>query len=61
MADTVKVTLSAHHQGGKPGDSLELDAAEAKRLIGGGIAVPATVTAAKAVGADPDTAATKKS
>lgn len=59
MADTVKLTLSAHYQGAKPGDTLEVDASEARRLINGGIAVPSTVTAAKAVGADPDTAATK--
>ena len=60
MADTVKLTLSAHHQGKKPGDSIEVEAAEAKRLINAGTATPATVSAAKAVGADPDTAATKR-
>jgi hypothetical protein len=60
MADTVKVTLSAHRQGAKPGDTIEVDAATAKRLISGGVARPSTVTAAKAVGADPDTAASKQ-
>lgn len=59
MADTVKITLSAHHKGSKPGDALEVDTFEAKRLISAGVARPSTVTAAKAVGADPDTAATK--
>lgn len=59
MADTVKLTLTAHRQGAKPGDRIEVDAAEAKRLIRAGTARPATVTAAKSVGADPDTAATK--
>jgi hypothetical protein len=59
MADTVKLKLSAHHQGRKPGESIELDTVEAKRLIRAGVAAPATVTAAKAAGADPDTAATK--
>ena len=60
MADTVKITLSAHHQGSKPGDSLEVSSADAKRLIGAGVAVPATKPAARSVGADPDTAATAK-
>lgn len=59
MADTVKITLSAHYQGNVPGDSVEVSAADARRLIDGGIARPSTVTAAKAVGADPDTAASK--
>lgn len=58
-AETVKLTLSAHHKGDKPGDKIEVDASEAKRLIRGGIAVPSTVTAAKKTGADPDTAASK--
>lgn len=57
MSDTVKIQLSAHHAGKVPGDSIEVDAAEAKRLVRGGIAIPATKTAAKAVGADPETAA----
>lgn len=60
MAETVKLTLSAHHKGQRPGETLEVDAAEAKRLISAGVAAPANVTAAKAVGADPDTAATKR-
>lgn len=60
MADTVKLTLSAHHQGQKPGDPLEVDTVEAKRLIGAGVAVPATKPAAKAVGVDPDTAASAR-
>ena len=60
MADTVKLTLSAHHQGKAPGAQITADAAEAKRLISGGIAVPSTVSDAKSVDADPDTAATKR-
>lgn len=60
MADTVKLELTAHHKGQRPGDTIEVDASEAKRLIGAGVAAPANVTAAKAVGADPDTAATKR-
>ena len=60
MADTVKLTLSAHHKGAKPGDSLEADPAEAKRLIRAGVAIPATKPAAKAVGVNPDTAASAK-
>ena len=59
MADTVKLTLSAHHQGKAPGDSIEVDAPQAKRLISAGVATPSTISAAKAVGADPDTAASK--
>lgn len=60
MAETVKLTLSAHHDGQKPGDTLEVDAAEAKRLINAGVAVPSTVTAAKAAGVDAETAASKR-
>lgn len=56
----VKLTLTAHRQGKKPGDSITVDEATAKRLIRGGIARPATVTAAKKVDADPDTAASKQ-
>jgi hypothetical protein len=55
VADTVKLTLSAHHQGQKPGDSIEVDAVEARRLVNAGVATPTTKTAAKAVGVDPDT------
>jgi hypothetical protein len=57
---TVKLTLSAHHQGKRPGDSLEVDAPTAKRLISAGVAVPATKTAAKAAGVPADTAASVK-
>ena len=59
MAD-VKVTLSAHNWGDKPGDTIKVDTRRAKQLIAGGIAVPATVPEAKKVDADPDTAATKR-
>lgn len=59
MADSVKLTLSAHHGDKVPGDTIEVDEYEARRLIDGGIAVPSTVTAAKKVGADADTAASK--
>lgn len=44
-----------------PGQRGSLPAEEAKRFIRAGVAVPATASAAKAVGADPDTAATKRS
>lgn len=59
-ADTVKVHLSAHYDGKTPGDKVEVDAPTAKRLIAGGIAVPATVAAAKQVDVAPETAATKR-
>ena len=54
MADTVKLTLSAHHGGKRPGDSLEVDASTAKRLVSAGVATPANKTSAKAVGVDPE-------
>lgn len=60
MADPVKLVLSAHHDGQKPGDTVEVDAVEAKRLISAGVAVPATKPAAKSIGVDPDTAATAR-
>lgn len=69
MADTVKLQLAAHHRvansdGGTdikaPGDTIEVEAADARRLIAGGIGVPATVPDAKAAGVEPDAAATKK-
>lgn len=60
MADTVNVTLTAHRQGAKPGDKIDVDPATAKRLISGGIAVPSTVPAAKKAGVDEDSAATKR-
>jgi hypothetical protein len=60
MTDTVKITLAAHHDGKLPGDSIEVDAREAKRLVGAGIAVPSTKPAAKALGLDLDSAATAK-
>lgn len=56
MADSVKLTLSAHHQGKKPGASVEVDAVEAKRLIRAGVATPANKTAAKTVGVEFDEA-----
>lgn len=59
MAEKVKLTLSAHHDGQAPGDTVELEPSEAKRLVNGGIAVPATVGAVKKAGVDTDTAATK--
>lgn len=60
MADTVKLTYSAHNDGRKPGDQVEVDAAEARRLIRAGVAVPATKPDAKQIGADPNTAATAR-
>lgn len=60
VADSVNVTLSAHFDGAKPGDRLDVDTSTAKRLIAGGIAVPSTVPAAKKAGVSEDTAATKR-
>jgi hypothetical protein len=45
--------------GHKVGDRVEVDAAEAKRLIKAGYAVAATVPAAKELRVDPESAATK--
>lgn len=59
MADTVKLTLSAHHDGKLPGDTITVDPVTARRLVNGGIAIPSTVGAAKKVGVDTDTAASK--
>ncbi|MGE3835247.1 MAG: hypothetical protein AB7H43_10720 [Acidimicrobiia bacterium] len=55
MADTVKVTLSAHHKGQKPGKQLELPKAEAKQLIRAGVA-HATTDPEPEVGPDVDKA-----
>lgn len=65
MADKVKIEFVAHHRDGDtlhtPGDTLEFDdVADAKRLVTAGVAVWATKTAAKAAGADPDTAASAR-
>lgn len=60
MADNVKMKLVAHHDGKKPGDTVEVDAATAKRLVSGGVAQYATVPEAKKVGAPPEAAATKQ-
>lgn len=59
MADSVKVQLSAHYDGKKPGDKVEVDQATAKRLVNGGVAQYATVPDAKKAGAEPEAAATK--
>lgn len=42
------------------GQTVDVDPVEAKRLVRNGVAVPAKVADAKAVGAPADTAATKK-
>lgn len=54
MPAEVKLTLAARHDGNKPGDSITVDVAEAKRLVRAGVAVPANVTAEKAI--EPDAA-----
>lgn len=59
MAD-VKIQFSAHQGGHNPGDTAEVDAREARKLIGAGVAVPATKPAAKAAGVPVETAATAK-
>lgn len=63
MTDTEKVEVEFRHFTGDytPGDREALDPEDAKRFIRAGVAVPATVPAAKSVGADAATAATKRS
>lgn len=56
----VDVTLSHPHNGKNPGDKVSVPEDEARSLIRGGIAVPSTVTAARAIDADPADAATKR-
>lgn len=58
MLDKVRITLSAHHDGGRPGDPREVDPVEARRLIGAGVAVAATKPDARAARVDPEQAAT---
>jgi hypothetical protein len=60
VADSVNITLSSHYDGKAPGDKIDVDVYEAKRLVDGGIAVPSTVPAAKKAGVDEGTAATKR-
>jgi hypothetical protein len=60
MADKVDVELAHGWDGHDPGARVSLDAQQAADLIRAGYAVPATVTAAKAVGVDADEAATKR-
>jgi hypothetical protein len=60
MADKVKVQLAHPYEGKNPGDTVSYDGETARMLIAGGWANPATVAEAGKVGADPDTAATKK-
>ncbi len=56
----VDLTLSHPHSGKNPGDKVSVSEDEALALIRGGIAVPSTVTAARAVNTDPADAATKR-
>lgn len=58
--DKVSVKLAHPHDGKNPGDTVSVEEGDAKRLIRGGIAVPATVAAAKATNTDPAEAATKR-
>lgn len=60
MSDKIEVTLAHPRAGKNPGDKVSLPADEARALIRGGVAVPATVAAAKATGTDPADAATKR-
>ena len=48
--DGDKVTLH------KPGDKISVDESTARTLVRAGVAIPATVTAAKKIDADPDEA-----
>lgn len=63
MTDTDEVKVEFRHFTGDhtPGERVALPADEAKRFVRAGVAVPATVTDAKRVAADPETAATKRS
>jgi hypothetical protein len=56
----VDLTLSHPHKNKNPGDKVSVSEDEARSLIRGGIAVPSTVSAARAVDADPADAATKR-
>lgn len=56
----VELTLSHPHGKKSPGDKVTVSEDEARSLIRAGVAVPSTVTAAKAVDADPADAATKR-
>ena len=60
MADTVTVKFANFSGEHKPGDQVEVDVDEAKRLVGDGLASYATVPEAKKAGADPSEAATKR-
>lgn len=60
MASKVKVKFSHPHGKYKVDDTASLDADEARRVIDGGVAVPATVADAKQSGADPESAASKQ-
>ena len=58
--EKVTIKFAAPHDGNKVGDTAEYEVSEAKRLVKAGVATYATKTAAKAVGADPETAATAR-
>ena len=60
MSKKIEVELAHPHNGKNPGDRLSLHEDDARRLIIGGIAVPATVAAAKATNVDPSEAATQR-
>lgn len=61
MSSKVSVEFTAFGYGDhKPGDRADLDPAEAKKVIRSGHAVAAKVSDAKAVGADPESAASKR-
>lgn len=58
--DTVDIAFSHPWRDHEVHDRVSVHPDEARRLIGAGIAVPATKPEAKKVGADPDTAASAK-
>lgn len=60
MADKVDVELAHPWNGSEVGDRVSVSADTAAELVRGGIARPATVSAAKAAGVDADEAATKR-
>lgn len=60
MADKVTIKFTAPSGDHEIGENADLEVSEAKKFVRGGVAVYATVPDAKAAGAPPDAAATKK-
>jgi hypothetical protein len=62
VGDNVKVELTADHaEEGMAGDVVEVTAERAETLRRAGVAKPATVADAKALGEEPEAAASKTS